>query len=579
MWVTCTCLYAVFIASAAIAVTLCKKRYPKGYKINRHTPTKPKFRPERHRFKTNDHIDQKYDAIIVGSGPSGLATAALLSKINWRVLVLEQNEIIGGGFHSFKLKKHEFESGLHYIGEDKNVLDLLDFIVDKPIEFTKLYPYYDSIVIQKRTINLEAGIAKWLHIHISEFPEYEDEIYEYMKHLCDIEDPQIHLFFRLKALRLPTVVIRTLQKCLCPKYFEMSSRTLHDKLHECGIPPTSSCGAFLSGQYGDHGLIPSKAPFFIHAAVVMHYIRGGCFPTRGTQHIPNSIIPTIHKSGGKVATYAKVTQLHHKNRHITGVTVNGNTFIEANCVISSIGIYNTIQCINTQILELPPNIVLQPSAQFMFLFVSLQGYQGVLPTHNMWIYPNTNFDSIDTYMQNSKDGLQFSEHRPYFISSASSKMGSQENGTITVLTTSKPHYYKTWQHLTHKQRSNHAEYLAWKQDFGAMMLTTLYKHFPDIKSSVVHTEVATPLTVKHYLGASSGEVYGNIPSVYRFSDFHVTPRTKIQGLYLTGQDLITAGIAGALGSAELTANVVAGYGSLKDIFTGSDLIKDIRNLL
>jgi all-trans-retinol 13,14-reductase len=49
----------------------------------------------------------------------------------------------------------------------------------------------------------------------------------------------------------------------------------------------------------------------------------------------------------------------------------------------------------------------------------------------------------------------------------------------------------------------------------------------------------------------------------------------VTGLYLTGQDLITPGLAGALSSAELTANTIVGYGTLADILTGRDLVGDL----
>jgi phytoene dehydrogenase-like protein len=45
----------------------------------------------------------RYDAVIVGSGPNALVAAALLGRGGWRVVVLERSAVAGGAVHSAAL--------------------------------------------------------------------------------------------------------------------------------------------------------------------------------------------------------------------------------------------------------------------------------------------------------------------------------------------------------------------------------------------------------------------------------------------------------------------------------------------
>jgi len=59
---------------------------------------------------------EEFDAIIIGSGAGGMATAICLARAGQKVLVLEQHYVPGGWCHSFFLKGQRFSPGVHYIG-------------------------------------------------------------------------------------------------------------------------------------------------------------------------------------------------------------------------------------------------------------------------------------------------------------------------------------------------------------------------------------------------------------------------------------------------------------------------------
>jgi len=72
----------------------------------------------------------EYDAIVVGSGPNGLAAAITLAQQGWRVQVLEAKETIGGGMRTAELTlpgfRHDICSAIHPLGMGSPFFQSLD---------------------------------------------------------------------------------------------------------------------------------------------------------------------------------------------------------------------------------------------------------------------------------------------------------------------------------------------------------------------------------------------------------------------------------------------------------------------
>ena len=65
-----------------------------------------------HTYRATRGLPGPWDAIVVGSGMGGLATASLLAQDGLRVLLLEQNRIVGGCTQSYERDGDRWNIGM-----------------------------------------------------------------------------------------------------------------------------------------------------------------------------------------------------------------------------------------------------------------------------------------------------------------------------------------------------------------------------------------------------------------------------------------------------------------------------------
>ena len=86
----------------------------------------------------------------------------------------------------------------------------------------------------------------------------------------------------------------------------------------------------------------------------------------------------------------------------------------------------------------------------------------------------------------------------------------------------------------------------------------LYRYEPQLRGKLDHCEMSTPLSTRHFVNYDQGEIYGLAHSPDRFARRFLRPRTAVRNLWLTGQDIATAGIAGAAVSGVMTISAIRG---------------------
>jgi all-trans-retinol 13,14-reductase len=101
-----------------------------------------------------------------------------------------------------------------------------------------------------------------------------------------------------------------------------------------------------------------------------------------------------------------------------------------------------------------------------------------------------------------------------------------------------------------------AEWTAFKQNVEARLVAFFAEKFPAVAPLVVYQELGTPLATASFTRHEKGGFYGVETTPRRILSEALNARTPVPGLFLTGQDIMTPGIAGALWGGMLGAAAI-----------------------
>ncbi len=530
-------------------------------------------------------IPKNIDTIIIGSGIGGLTCAGLLSKVGQRVLVLEQHYIAGGSTHAFDDKGYEFDTGIHYIGNIQKRKGILDLITEPKIKWDKMGTkengwVYDEIVIGDKHYYLKAGEEGFLSEVQKYWPEEIENVKKYLQYVKVVCNKNI--FFKLKIIKW-RFLANILSRLWSQSFFKHTQETALTVVKR--FTKNKDLQAFLCGQFGDYGKCPSQESFFIHASVVNHYLNGAWYPRGGSCKLAENIIPTIEKNGGAVLVRKAVEKIIIENGRAVGVKMTNGVIIKANNIVSACGAPNTWKKLVSK--KFVPDYILDNmkklglSCSFTYAFIGMKGTPEELElrSSNIWHWPHKDYDRMIEEFHNDPEKAPI----PMFIGFPCSKDSTWNKrypgkSNAVILTMARYNEFKEWENDKCGKRSE--EYQIKKQKYKERILEEgLYHYYPKTRGTVEYCEIGTPLTFNHYIGSQKGECYGldNKPIRYQHNDWLI-PNTEIPGLYMTGQDITTLGVTGALMSGVLTANSVLGYGTVFDIISGRNLIQDIITL-
>jgi phytoene dehydrogenase-like protein len=240
------------------------------------------------------------DAVVVGSGPNGLAAAVAIAQTGRKVVVFERNDTIGGGCRSAELTlpgfRHDVCSAVHpfAVGSpffrslplDAHGLRWLepDVMLAHPFEDGGVACVYRSVDRTAEQLGADAPAYRRLYTPLLEdWPKIERSV---LGPLRWPQHPGVMARFGIRAVQPAATMARRTFKDDAARSLFMGIAA-HSML-PLDVPPTAGVGLSLN---------------------LMAHIAGWCIPRGGAQSISNALAAYLRSLGGEIVTAMPVVSI------------------------------------------------------------------------------------------------------------------------------------------------------------------------------------------------------------------------------------------------------------------------------
>ena len=499
---------------------------------------------------------KEFDAIVIGSGMGGMTTATALSRFGHRVLMLEQAQSIGGLTHSYSRDGFTWDVGLHYcglFGRDQLGGRILEWLSGGTVEFRSVGTVYDTLHFPDGFDISVGRPAEAYKMELQErFPDNAVEIDAYFEALLAGRDAAGVV---AAERSMPEPLRSEHRRSQSAEIERWCGRTTREVISEYISDPTLA--AILSARWGTFGGKPTESSFGIHALIMSHYFDGAGYPVGGAGAIAKGLVPVIESAGGSARAATPVTEILIEGGKAVGVRTESGDEFRAPVVVSAIGAGGTVkQLLPAQFGEQAWADELRSLKPALCHFELTLGFEGDIARNgatrsNDWFYESWDVDdavwSVDApinMMFVSFPSLKDPAHDP--------GPSQRHTGDCMVLA----NWSTVADFAEGRAKDRPEEWAAFKRDVEAKVLAFFKAKYPALAPMIVHHGLATPLATVTFTAHEEGGFYGVEATPRRMLSDALSARTPIDGLFLTGQDTLTPGIAGAMMSGVFCAAAI-----------------------
>ena len=474
--------------------------------------------------------------VVIGAGLGGLQCAYILAKNGIRVTVLEKEHVVGGCLQSFRRGETLFDTGFHYVGglrEGESLYPLFKYFNLLDLPWLQLdEECFDEVVLGDRRYALASGHERFIATLTEVFPHEKEGIRRYTDFLRNVGEHIYDAFAPREAedFYSTSLFARSAYEFLC--------ETIHDPVLR----------NVLSGSSMKLELAKDSLPLYVFAQINNSFIQSAWRLRGGGQQIADHLVSDITRMGGLVRTRAGVTRIEDKDGKATGVWV-GDEFIEATDIICDIHPKEVMRLLadSTSIRKIyrrrieslqetfgmfTANICLKPDAMPYLnrnIFVHREGT-------DLWANDQrltTNDQMVNSVM------VSFYPDQP----------------ALDLLTPMR------WSEVADLRGE---DYEAVKAQKTEACIRLVEQRLPALRGAIEHVYTSSPLTYNRFTHTAEGSAYGIRKDWRSPLTTVLTPKTPIENVLMTGQNLNLHGVLGVSMTSVITAAQIVGMETIVD---------------
>ncbi|MBE0646585.1 MAG: NAD(P)/FAD-dependent oxidoreductase [Bacteroidales bacterium] len=474
---------------------------------------------------------------IVGSGLGGLLTAFLLSKEGMDVTVLEKHRKFGGCLQSFQRDRYSFDTGMHYIGSMAPGQPLHNywkyFGLSDRLDLLKMDENgFDRISYYGTEYPLAQGYDNFKERLLPYFPDEASALNTYTQKLNEIANSH-----PLYNLELPAGSYSNHYESVLAGSFlsDLSSGIRH---------PASSIrlADVLAGNNFLYAGNPATTPLSQFGLINHSFISSAWRVKGGSQQIAELLVEGIRCHGGTVLAKKMVAKIERSEEGYIVTTADGDQF-ESGQVISDIHPEATLKLLHGFTIQkaFRERITSLPNTTSVFsIYLGLKPETFPFLNHNVYHHRSSNVWTDAQFL---------------FMTPPGKEQGIFAN-TAVIMSPMDFAEVKEWENSDSGAREKN--YFVFKAKKAKLLLDAVYKRFPQLKEAVVTIEISTPLTWRDYTGTPEGSMYGIVKDATNPLKTTLFPKTKIPGLYFTGQSVNLHGALGVTIGSVMTCGEILG---------------------
>lgn len=484
--------------------------------------------------------------VIAGSGLGGLLSGLFLSKIGYHVLVLEKNSQIGGCLQTFVRKGKVFDTGMHYVGsmekgQSLNKIFSYAGIIDD-IKMQRLdMDCFDKIIYGGKEYKYAQGFDRFTDTMHEYFPDNKDDVSRYVAEMQELVS-----FIDLFNLRPFTSV----------SYIDNPSSLMPVDEKISQVTSNKTLRSVLSGMNGLYAGAPGITPYYVHALINNFFINSAWRLINGGEQIAELLREKIVENGGEVIAKKEVKEFVVSNDLIDYVELADETRVFGKYFISNIHPAKTLSMIKgNSIRKAYINRInsLENTIGMFVVYADLKENSFPNINHNVYYFNGEDvWGTRDYYKKMWPDGfMMYTPNR--------GNMGDHAQ-TAIVITYMKYEELAKWENTWIEHRGD--DYREFKKIKAEKLIKLVDSVYPGFKKSIHKYYTSTPLTYRDYTATQDGSCYGIMKSCKNFPSTIIHPKTRINNLFFTGQNMSLHGILGVSFGSVVTCMSIPGNENL-----------------